>query len=237
MGTSSICAFLIIQPCQFPSPNSLFTHTHAHAHTRTHTHTHTRARTHAHTHTHTHTHHRLMDRSDQIRQSWQWCPIWCLEVLFVQNDKDVKRSLHMSCLQFWKIGDSRAATSTVLLRLASGLAEVFPQSLSFPVICLSSPGKPTPSPWVFVQGTAQYGTPFFSPPFFHLPSSGLDFLCLIWSWHSLTVCRFAVQSKRIRKYMCCQKYCPRPHFITILYIYIYLSYNVLIRNNVACKPQ
>jgi len=135
---------------------------------------------------HTLTHHRLMDRSDQteltmvsylvfggvVCSKWQGCKAF--------SPYELPPVL---------IGDIRAATSTVLLRLASGRAEVFPQRLSFHVICLSGPGQ-APSPRVCVQGNAQCGTLFFS---FHLSSSGLDFLCLIWSWHSLTVCRFAAK--------------------------------------------
>lgn len=152
---------------------------------------------------HTYTHHRLMDRSDQteltivsylvfggvVCSKWQGC-----------------KALSPYELPSVLIGDSRAATSTVLLRLASGRAEVFPQSLSFPVICLSSPGTPTSSPQVFVLGNAQWHTFFFF--FFTCPPPGWIFsawygLDTLWQYVDLLL-----KVKGIRKYMCCwKKYC------------------------------
>lgn len=68
-------------------------------------------------HTHTQTHRPQIDgqiRSDTADSSM--CgPIWYLEVLFVQNDKDARHCLRMSCLQCREIGDSRAASSAILL--------------------------------------------------------------------------------------------------------------------------
>lgn len=148
----------------------------------------------------THIHHRLMDRSDQTE----------LTIVSYLVFGGVVCSKWQGCKAFSPyelpsvlIGDSRAATSTVLLRLASGRAEVFPQSLSFPVICLSSPGTPTSSPQVFVLGNAQWHTFFFF--FFTCPPPGWIFsawygLDSLWQYVDLLL-----KVKGIRKYMCCWK--------------------------------
>lgn len=138
----------------------------------------------AHTHTHTYidTQHRLTDRSDRTQLTaaravlsgiWRCC-------LFKMTR--MQSSLYIwvaSSAGRWAIAGAASSTNPAL-RLPSGRAGVLSQSLSFPVICLSSEDRLTPGAVSVCSRESHTASHFLYPPA-HLALPQVD-SC---SWHGL----------------------------------------------------